>query len=278
MKPFLKWAGNKYAIIDRIQSVLPAGDRLIEPFVGSGAVFLNTAYPVATLSDINPDLIHLYEYLKKDGNRFVGYCSTFFVKETNNADTYYLFRKIFNTTGDIRLKAALFLYLNRHGYNGLCRYNGKGEFNVPFGRYARPYFPAEEMVHFHHKIQSAELKCQDFITTMQSARPGDVIYCDPPYVPLTSTSKFTGYHGETFDVPQQQALADMAKSLAKKGITVVISNHDTVFTQTAYQSAQIMSFKVRRYISCKGDARGQAKEMLALFGTGEDFNESAKLA
>lgn len=269
MKPFLKWAGNKHAILERIKPVLPQGGRLIEPFAGSAAVFLNTGYNSALLSDINGNLIELYQYLKKDGPRFIGYCSTFFVKETNNPETYYQFRRIFNTTGDARLKAALFLYFNRHGYNGLCRFNAKGEFNVPFGRYTKPYFPREEMSFFHHKVQNAELRCQDFTQSMLAARPGDVIYCDPPYVPLTATANFTAYSSEGFGEAEQQKLAELAKTLSKKGITVVISNHDTIFTQQAYQPARIISFQVRRLISCKGDARGQASEMLALFGPGE---------
>jgi len=270
MKPFLKWAGNKYAIIERIKAILPPGSRLIEPFAGSSAVFLNTHFDEAILSDINQDLINLYQYLKQDGQKFIGYCSTFFVKETNNADTYYQFRKIFNSTGDMRLRAALFLYFNRHGYNGLCRYNNKGEFNVPFGKYTKPYFPAEEMMQFHHKIQSAQLVHQDFIQTMQMAKPGDVIYCDPPYVPLTETANFTGYSSGGFGIKEQEKLAELAKELSRKGINVVISNHDTHFTQTAYESARIVSFQVRRFISCKGDARGQANEMLALFGMDEE--------
>jgi DNA adenine methylase len=269
MKPFLKWAGNKYAIIERIKAVLPAGNRLIEPFSGSAAVFLNTSFKSAILSDINEDLINMYHYLQKDGERFIGYCNTFYVKEMNDSDTYYQFRKIFNSTGDSRLRAALFLYFNRHGYNGLCRYNNKGEFNVPFGRYAKPYFPAEEMLQFHHKIQGVTLLKQGFVKTMEMAQPGDVIYCDPPYVPLTETANFTSYSSGGFGLKEQETLAELAKSLSKKGVHVVISNHDTTFTQTAYESAKIVSFQVRRFISCKGDARGQANEMLALFGDDE---------
>lgn len=265
MKPFLKWAGNKYAIIERIKAVLPAGNRLIEPFTGSGAVFLNTDYPAYQLSDINADLIHLYRYLQKDGKQFVSYCKGLFTPETNNAQTYYLFRDIFNTTTDLRLRAALFVYFNKHGYNGLCRFNASGGFNVPFGKYARPYFPEKEMLAFHARLQDAELQIQDFVTSMKAARPGDVVYCDPPYVPLSETANFTSYSAEGFGIDEQQQLADLARWLSRKGIAVVISNHDTVFTQTAYESAQIISFKVRRYISCKGSGRGQASEMLALF-------------
>lgn len=269
MKPFLKWAGNKFAIIDRIKAVLPAGNRLIEPFAGSAAVFLNTDFDGAILSDINEDLINLYKYLKQDGEKFIGYCSTFFEKEMNNADTYYQLRQIFNRTTDTRLRAAMFLYFNRHGYNGLCRYNNKGEFNVPFGRYTKPYFPKEEMLQFHKKIQNTTILHQNFVQTMEMAKPGDVIYCDPPYVPLTETANFTGYSSGGFGIKEQEKLAELAKQLSRKGIHVVISNHDTTFTQTAYESAQIVSFQVRRFISCKGDARGQANEMLAYFGDEE---------
>lgn len=271
MKPFLKWAGNKYGIIQRVKAVLPPGGRLIEPFAGSTAVFLNTDFSEAILNDINTDLMNLYRFLRQDGQLFIGYCRTFFVPETNNPETYYQFRKIFNTTSDIRLKAALFLYFNRHGYNGLCRYNNQGGFNVPFGKYAKPYFPEQEMQAFYEKIQSATLLNQDFLSVMEMAQAGDVIYCDPPYVPLTETANFTSYSRGGFGPKEQQALADMAKTLSKRGVHVVISNHDTTFTQTAYESAKIISFQVQRFISCKGDARGQATEMLALFGDDEDL-------
>lgn len=274
MKPFLKWAGNKFAIMQRIKAVLPEGNRLIEPFAGSAAVFLNTDFPEAVLSDINADLINLYQCLKTEGDAFIDYCGEFFVPETNHAERYYDFRQTFNTTDDARLKAALFLYFNRHGYNGLCRYNNKGEFNVPFGKYAKPYFPREEMQSFHGKIQSATLLHQGFIESMAMARPGDVIYCDPPYVPLTATANFTGYASGGFGLAEQEKLAEMARELAKNGISVIISNHDTTYTQTAYQSAEIISFQVRRFISCKGDSRGQANEMLALFGGSQRLAKS----
>ena len=265
MKPFLKWAGNKYSIIERVRGVLPSGGRLIEPFVGSGAVFLNTDYPSYLINDLNPDLIHLFQYLQKDGAAFVGYCKGLFQPETNNADTYYQFRELFNKTGDERLRAALFLYFNKHGYNGLCRFNLKGEFNVPFGKYTKPYFPEPEMLAYGEKLQGVEITNTDFATAMKRAKPGDVIYCDPPYVPLSETANFTSYSAESFGMKAQQELADLAESLAAKGVTVVISNHDTLFTQNAYHSAQVMSFKVQRFISCKGDGRGQASEVLALF-------------
>ena len=151
MKPFLKWAGNKYRIIDRILNVLPAGNRLIEPFVGSGALFLNASFPAYQLSDANEDLIELYHQLQLGGQTFIDYCGTFFKLEYNVAEVFYDFRVQFNTTNDLRHKAALFLYLNKHCFNGLCRYNQRGAYNVPFGRYKKPYFPAKEMGYFYQR-------------------------------------------------------------------------------------------------------------------------------
>jgi hypothetical protein len=141
MKPFLKWAGGKARIVDRIKAVLPAGERLVEPFVGSGALSLNAEYPAYKLADANRDLINCYQQLQTGGMGFIEACAAYFVPAYNQPDAYYVFRERFNSTANPVEKAAIFVYLNRHGYNGLCRYNGSGGFNVPFGRYTRPYFP-----------------------------------------------------------------------------------------------------------------------------------------
>ena len=266
MRPFLKWAGNKYAIMDRIRPVLPSTKRLIEPFAGSAAVFLNTDYPAYAISDANVDLINLYKYLQKDGQNFIDFCKGFFRDCTNDPEVYYEYRHEFNNTHDTRLKSALFLYFNRHGYNGLCRYNSKGGFNVPFGKYKKPYFPQKEMEYFHFKSQKAIIKPIGFEEAMAQARPGDVIYCDPPYVPLSKTASFTEYGGGSFGQVEQERLAELAQELSRKNITVVISNHDTPFTQEVYRSAKIIPFEVQRFISCVGDNRNTASEVLAVFG------------
>lgn len=267
-RPFLKWAGNKYAIVHEIRRILPhtpESRRLIEPFAGSAAVFLNTDYPDYLLSDINPDLITLYQTLQEEGEDFIETCRGYFRPEYNWAEAYYELRERFNTTSDAREKSALFVYLNRHGYNGLCRYNGKGGFNVPFGRYKKPYFPEEEMRRFHQRSRQATFINEDFVSLMRQARPGDVIYCDPPYVPLSSTANFTSYASSPFGLEQQQVLADLAGELSEKGITVLISNHKTDFTQKAYARARITELQVQRFISANGQNRGQAPEVLALF-------------
>ncbi len=266
IRPFLKWAGNKYRIIGRIKNLLPGGSRLIEPFTGSGAVFLNTDYEHYLLSDNNPDLINLYNILKQEGNKFIRYCKRYFNGNYNNAESYYLLRDRFNHSRNERQKAALFVYLNRHGYNGLCRYNAKGGYNVPFGRYKCPYFPQNEMLAFHAKAQQAEFVVSSFENTMTNTQEGDVIYCDPPYVPLSNSANFTSYSSGGFNLDKQQQLALLAEQSASRGVPVLISNHNTAFTQEAYRAAtQHDTFKARRYISCNGDDRRNAGEVLALF-------------
>jgi len=266
VRPFLKWAGNKYRLLDRIIEMLPEGKRLIEPFAGSAAVFVNTHYSRYVISDSNKDLIHLYQYLKRDGDVFIKYCQRLFAEKYNNETAYYDFRDEFNQTTNKRKKAALFLYFNRHGYNGLCRYNSKGGFNVPFGRYKKPYFPFAEMQYFSRKAKNAVIKHQDFQSVINSAKPGDIVYCDPPYVPLSASANFTQYSIGGFDLNQQAILADVAEQAANRGIPVLISNHQTDFINKTYQTAcDIISFPVQRYISCKGNNRNTANEVLALF-------------
>lgn len=265
-RPFLKWAGNKFRILHHIQPLLPRGQRLIEPFAGSGALFLNSEFDHYLLSDRNADLISLYNILKQDGEEFIDYCAQYFVSRNNQEKRYYHLRDQFNACDESHLRAALFIYLNRHGYNGLCRYNAGGGFNVPFGRYKRPYFPAREMRRFHHKAQRAEFQVCDFEQAMQQAGKGDVIYCDPPYVPLSASANFTSYSAGGFDLDQQALLAQLASTAAQRGIPVLISNHNTPFTRKTYQSAKkIKRFKVQRYISCNGKQRNTAGEILALY-------------
>lgn len=265
VRPFLKWAGNKYRIIDRVQSSLPQGRRLIEPFVGSAAVFLNTDYPRYLLADSNKDLIDLYQILQAEGPGFIKDCSRLFRPANNSSEAYYRLREEFNACSDVRRRTILFVYLNRHGYNGLCRYNAKGGFNVPFGRYKTPYFPADEMLAFHHKAQRAVFRHEDFEKSMRRARAGDVVYCDPPYVPLSNSSNFTAYSAGGFSLQQQERLAQLAERAVARGISVLISNHNTEFTRQAYDAARIESLSVQRYISCQGHKRRKVDELLALY-------------
>ncbi len=266
-RAFLKWAGGKYSLSDVIDKMLPKGDCLIEPFVGAGSVFLNTNYTKYILNDINQDLISLYKLLQEKPDAFIQDAKSFFSAEHNQSDTYYQLRKEFNDSSDSYFRSLVFLYMNRHGYNGLCRYNKSGGYNVPFGKYKRPYFPEEELNFFAEKAQQATFVCEGYRDTFTRANDGDVIYCDPPYVPLSKTASFTSYAGNGFGLDEQADLANAAEEVsADKSIAVLISNHDTIWTRKIYEHAtKTKSIKVARTISPKGNKRNKVAELLALY-------------
>ena len=246
-------------------NAFPSANRLIEPFTGSGAVFQNTDYPAYLLGEENKDLVGLFQYLQTEQESFIAYCKSFFDPLNNESQRYYALREQFNQCTDARTRAALFLYLNRHCYNGLCRYNQKGIYNVPFGRYIKPYFPEKEMRFFYNKSSHATFVQSDFRQTILLAVPGDLIYCDPPYSPLTQVSNFSTYTHKKFGEQEHKILADLATKAAARGITVIISNHDTAFTREQYQGAEIRSFDVKRWISCHSQNRLPVRELLAIF-------------
>lgn len=266
-RAFLKWAGGKYTLTDKINKLLPKGDRLIEPFVGAGSVFLNSDYDQYLLNDINKDLINLYQAIQHDQQGFISDAKRFFDAFHNSAETYYHLRSEFNASVDKYYRSLLFLYLNRHGYNGLCRYNKSGGYNVPFGKYKKPYFPEAELEFFAEKAKRAIFICEGYRQTFARAQDGDVIYCDPPYVPLSKTASFTSYAGNGFGLDEQADLANVAEEVTNKhAVSVLISNHDTIWTRKIYQgAAKRQSIKVARTISQKGTNRKKVAELLALY-------------
>lgn len=266
-RPFLKWAGGKYRLLDRLLPSLPEGARLVEPFVGSGAVFLNAGFGSYLLCDLNPDLIGLYRTLLRDGEGFIARARSLFTPEHNTQEVFLRLRAEFNASSDVEARSLLFLYLNRHSYNGLVRYNSKGIYNVPFGKYKAPYFPERELTAFLTKLRDCDVAfaVQDFRTTFSQLRKGDVVYCDPPYAPVSATANFTSYTGGGFGPQEQIELAAAASGAAERGMPVVLSNHDVPLTRDLYAAARLQSFPVQRFISCNGARRGAARELLAVF-------------
>ncbi len=270
MRSFLKWAGSKYSIREHILNALPEGKRLVEPFAGSCSIFLNSDYSEYLLAEKNPDLIDLYLLLQKEGKAFIDDCQEYFKPENNCREKYLAFRQRFNDTYDKpkqkRERAQLFVYLNRHGYNGLCRYNSKGGFNVPFGRYKQLILPVENMLFFHEKSQKAIFKYADFRDILKEVKKGDVVYCDPPYVALSKKAMQTiKYTSGEFCNQSQKDLAKFSEKLSKNGIPVILSNHDTPEIREYYKNAQITSLDVRRYISQDVTNRYKAAEIIAVF-------------
>jgi len=265
-RAFLKWAGGKFKLIEALKEHLPQGERLVEPFVGAGSVFLNTDYDHYLLCDINQDLINLYKIVQSDPEKYIKAAKALFVPEMNQKEAYYKIRSSFNETKDPFKRSVYFLYMNRHGFNGLCRYNRKGGFNVPFGSYKKPYFPENEIRAFSEKAQRAEFRCIGYEQAIDMTKVGDVVYCDPPYAPLSSTASFTTYVGAGFSLDDQALLARKSRHTAiERGIPVLISNHDIPLTRELYHGATFGSIQVQRNISQKGSGRKKVDELMALY-------------
>ncbi|MCL1078595.1 Dam family site-specific DNA-(adenine-N6)-methyltransferase [Parashewanella spongiae] len=265
-RAFLKWAGGKFKLVDTLKEFLPEGERLIEPFVGAGSVFLNTDYEEYLLCDINQDLINLYNVVKKQPDFYIKEASKLFVESMNEKQAYYAIREKFNQTDDAFERSLYFLYLNRYGFNGLCRYNRKGGFNVPFGSFKKPYFPEKELQFFAEKAQKAEFRCIGYEQAFELATSGDVIYCDPPYAPLSTTASFTTYVGAGFSLDDQAILARLSRHMAmEKEVHVVVSNHDIPLTRELYHGARLRQIQVQRSISQKGSSRKKVNELIALY-------------
>ena len=266
MKTFMKWAGNKTSIVDKIAPHL-IGETLIEPFSGSCAVSLNTNFKNYICNDINADMINMYRLIQQDAKEFIQEAKSYFLNG-NDEKKFYELRELYNTTTDKDLKSILFLYLNRHCFNGLCRYNSKGKFNVPFGRYTNPYFPEKEILEFENYTKNNfEFLNKNFSDVFSYANENTVIYCDPPYLPLTNTADFSKYAVDDFSIKHHLQLRDLAIQYSNDySCTVIISNHDTNDIRDIYCDAdEIVSFDVKRTISGNAAKRSKAPELLAIY-------------
>ncbi|EBS4091364.1 DNA adenine methylase [Salmonella enterica subsp. enterica serovar Thompson] len=284
----LNWAGGKFKVVPQLREHLPKASYLIEPFVGGGSVFMNTDYERYVLCDSNPALINFYRLLTYNTSALIDRAWSLF-KDGGTRAAYDRNRQTFNTItlatarlrGEYLEWAALFLYLNRHGFNGVQRTNQKGEFNIPFGKRNLPYFPYMEMRLFADKARETMTRfvCADFRTTMKglpdichrvsfhAGTPSDaVIYCDPPYLPLEDKDSFTHYNGKAFTREDHQALAEaLVKAYRLYGVKSVISNHDTEETRKIYSQFELHTLNVRRSVSGKASSRKPAKEVIGVY-------------
>ena len=270
-KTFLKWAGNKTRVLPHLIPHIGCPKRYCEPFGGSLAVALNTPAQQYILNDVNKDLVAIYQNLvDTNDDNFIKYCEELFTPENNTKEGYLDLRQHFNQATDSTERARLFIYLNRHCFNGLSRYNSKGMFNVPFGKYDKPMCPSAEMMNFRmyfltkQLVRFTSLSFEDS-SLYEDLEEGDVVYFDPPYVPASDTANFTSYATDGFTHDQQIELAQLAESLAAKGIKVIISNHNTPVTQELYKNATIHSIQVTRTIAAKGGSRKKAEELIAVY-------------
>ncbi|EKS6176492.1 Dam family site-specific DNA-(adenine-N6)-methyltransferase [Salmonella enterica] len=268
-RPFLKWAGGKYSLLPELDRLIPAGKRLIEPFVGGGSVFLNSdKHEYFLLADINADLINLYQMLAVVPDSVIAEAMKAF-RHLNDVENYTVIREAFNAQKlNATERAAAFLYLNRHCFNGLMRYNLDGFFNVGWGKYKAPYFPEEEIRAFRLKSHACVFMTAGFERTLRLAGDGDVVYCDPPYEPMPGTAGFTSYASGGFSWDSQVALAESCVAAHQRGAKVFISNSTAPRVIELYEQHGFTLHRVnaRRSISSKGSTRETANDIVASLG------------
>lgn len=265
-RSIFKWAGGKFGVLEQIFRYLPEGKRLIEPFVGGGAVFMNAGYKENLLNDVNADLINFYKTLQREERSLITLAHRFF-QDYNTQEGYLAVRNAFNKqVYDDLHRAAAFLFLNRHCFNGLTRYNQAGEFNVGYGKYKTPYFPLQEMEAFLGAEGRSEFVCGDFAAVIEAAGEGDVIFCDPPYEPLPNTEGFTNYSGHDFKFEEQKRLVSLLTDAHRRGAKVLITNSGAPNIRELYHDSgfRVEPLFARRSVSCKGDTRGVAHDALGV--------------
>lgn len=266
--PFLKWLGGKTKVLPHIGPLLLAHRprRLIEPFVGGGSVFLGTEFEEYLLVDANTHLVELYQAVRDNVDSLLDRARPLFSPAANTPDIYNTVRDAFNAESNSLTRAAYFLYLNKFGYHGMCRYSQAGRFNVPFGHNkSAPSLPEPEIRDASLKLQRAILLCADFTAAFDAARPGDVIYCDPPYVDQEHAESFRAYVASAFGNKQQELLADLARDAASRGIPVIVSNHLTPYSRELYHGSVAHEIEVKRSIGASTSKQRTAQEGLFVF-------------
>ncbi|HTV24825.1 MAG TPA: DNA adenine methylase [Polyangiaceae bacterium] len=270
LRPILKWAGGKTRLVPRILALLPAQiETYYEPFVGGAAVFFALAaekrFKRAVLGDKNRELIDVYKGVKADVDGVITLLTDY--ARRHDEETYYQTRELDPSTLDLSERAARLIYLNKTGYNGLYRVNRQGRFNVPFGRYDNPKICNEPRLRAASealRARGVSIKVADFEALSERAEPGDVVYFDPPYVPLTKTASFTGYHSESFGEEAHRRLAGAFASLTRRKVAAVLSNSGGEETKKLYagKKVDVEMVMVGRPINSSAGKRGAVAELV----------------
>lgn len=294
-KPFMKWAGGKRQLLQTFRNYYPPElkegliDHYFEPFIGGGSVFFdiaqNCGIKKATLLDTNEDLILTYLVIQRDVENLVDkllHLQKYYLElsEEDRTTFYYTTRNEHNLakkrmnysrfSTQWTERAAQIIFLNRTCFNGLFRFNSKGDFNVPQGRYKNPKILDEQNLREASRILSvAEIKRADFRELKKEIKKNSFVYYDPPYRPLSKTSSFTAYSKNKFEDAEQKALASLFYELNKKGIKQMLSNSDPKnhnpqdnFFDDLYKDFQIFRVPARRAINSAGHKRQAINEIV----------------
>lgn len=269
LSPVLKWVGGKRQLLNDIIPMIPKNHlTYVEPFVGGGAVLFELQPKKAIINDFNSELINVYTIIRDYPEELIKELQ--FHKENNTSEHFYDVREydrkpdIFSQMTSIQ-KAARVIYLNKTCYNGLYRVNSSGQFNSPYGKYKNPNIVNETVIRAMSKYFNENhivIKNGDFKDTLKGLRRGAFVYLDPPYMPISSSSSFTGYTENGFSKDKQRELKELCDKLDEKGIKFLQSNSDCEFIRKLYSGYKIKTIKAKRAINSKGTSRGEINEVL----------------
>lgn len=269
--PVLKWVGGKRQLIEDISPLIPKQiSTYVEPFVGGAAILFHLQPKKAIINDFNDELMNVYQVIKEDPNGLIKILEKH--KEANSEEYYYETRALDRTSDYENLskeeKAGRILYLNKTCYNGLFRVNSSGQFNAPYGKYKNPAIVNDVTIKaVSNYFNSANIKFLngDYKEALKGLRKGTFVYFDPPYMPVSSSSNFTGYTENGFGYEKQVELRDECLKLHKRGIKFLQSNSYTPEILELYSDSSVFTIKVvqaKRSINSKSDKRGEISEVL----------------
>jgi DNA adenine methylase len=259
-RPFLKWVGGKGQLLSQLWPMLPGQfGRYIEPFLGGAALFFALRPARAVLSDVNEELIDCYRSVRDDVDGVIAALG----KHRHDRDHFYAVRGLDPSALPLPERAARTIFLNRTGFNGLYRVNSSGRFNVPFGSHRNPTICDEANLRACSlALRGVRLEVRDFGKVARSARRGDLVYFDPPYAPVSSTSDFTAYAAGGFGWEQQERLAAVFGRLARRGVQVLMSNSDVPTLHALYEGFPLRVVHAARAINSVASKRGRVREIV----------------
>lgn len=265
-RPILKWAGGKTQLLPELVQRIPCtSGTYYEPFIGGGAPFFcfseQHRWKRAVISDSNAELTNLYRMVRDHTGKLIDRLIAYLLEPNWNTRGFYEAVRAAEPEDDIE-RAARMVYLNKTGFNGLHRVNQAGKFNVPFGRYRKPrLYDADNVWACRRALASVEIRTGDFEAALADATEGDVVYMDPPYVPVSSTSNFTAYSGK-FGAAEHERLANSCRALVQRGVYCVVSNSDTPMVRELYQGFELFSVEARRSVNADATKRGKITELI----------------
>jgi DNA adenine methylase len=256
-RPILKWAGGKTQLLDQLlPRIQPTYHRYVEPFFGGGALFFNLRPGSSVIADINPELINLYQAVADNVETVIGHLAQY----RNQEKIFYQVRAQDWTRMSPTEAAARTIYLNRTCFNGLYRVNRRGQFNVPYGKYRNPkILDASALRSASTLLSKTKILCADYKTVLgQHVSSGDLVFLDPPYLPISKYADFRRYTKEQFTANDHIELADEVKRLHELGCHVILTNSNHPLVRELYKDFHIQIVQTKRYISCHGaDRKGE---------------------